>query len=155
MKKTKALKIKILFYNNTTYKTTKTIYKKIAKHVLSAVNYKLDEAEISVVLANDDFIKHLNYKYKKVDKSTDVLSFPMNESDSISDPLLGDIVISVNTAENQANELGHSLNYELNFLFIHGLLHLLGFHHEVSKDMEKKMFSLQTQLIEECSKGGI
>lgn len=97
-------------------------------------------AEVSVVFADDDYIHELNREYRGKDCSTDVLSFALNEGeepDVIGGPaetLLGDIVISLDTAARQAEEFGHSLERELAYLTVHGMLHLLGFDHEAEDD---------------------
>lgn len=104
------------------------------------------QAEVSVVLADDDYIHQLNRQYRNKDMPTDVLSFAMN--DHVSDEpepniaqapddieiLLGDIVISLETTARQAQEFGHSLERELAYLTIHGMLHLLGYDHETETD---------------------
>ena len=101
---------------------------------------KVDEkTEISVLLTDDKFIRSLNNKYRGMDKSTDVLSFSLREGsvktlESESDKLLGDIIISVETAQRQADNLNHSMEKELAVLLIHGLLHLTGYDHEEDKD---------------------
>jgi len=81
----------------------------------------------------------LNHKYRGIDRSTDVLSFSLREG-SINTPelgsekLIGDIVISVETAQRQANNLNHNIEKELMVLLIHGLLHLTGYAHQEEKD---------------------
>ncbi|HWR42666.1 rRNA maturation RNase YbeY [Sporomusa sp.] len=100
------------------------------------------QAEVSVVLADDDYIRQLNRQYRGKDTPTDVLSFAMNEHcqgdhepeiteapDDI-EILLGDIIISLDTTARQAEEFGHSLERELAYLTVHGMLHLLGYDHE-------------------------
>ena len=101
---------------------------------------KVDEkTEISVLFTDDKFIRSLNNKYRGIDKSTDVLSFSLWEGsvktpEAESDKLLGDIIISVETAQRQADNLNHSREKELTVLLIHGLLHLTGYAHEEDKD---------------------
>jgi probable rRNA maturation factor len=96
----------------------------------------LHECELSIVLCTDDFIRPLNRDWRGKDKATDVLSFSQREGEEADedDPVLGDVVISVETAARQAEELGHSLDLELRVLLIHGLLHLLGYDHEGSAE---------------------
>jgi probable rRNA maturation factor len=109
--------------------------------------YKLAlQTEVSVVLADDDYIRQLNRQYRGKDAPTDVLSFAMNEHcagdhepDIAEAPvdieiLLGDIIISLETTARQAEEFGHSLERELAYLAIHGMLHLLGYDHEDEKE---------------------
>ena len=85
---------------------------------------------LSIVLCNDAFIRPLNLEWRGKDVATDVLSFAQNEGEGMFDsPVLGDLVISVETAQRQASELGHSLEEELRVLLVHGLCHLVGFDH--------------------------
>lgn len=107
----------------------------------AAEAYGLGEnTEVSVVLADDEYIRKLNYQYREKDCSTDVLSFALNEGeepdivDGPDEVLLGDIVISLETAARQAEEYNHSLERELAFLTVHGMLHLLGYDHEREED---------------------
>jgi len=99
--------------------------------------------EVSVVLSNDEYIHALNLQYRGKDCSTDVLSFALNEgeeSEVIDGPeenLLGDIVISVETATRQATEYGHTLDRELAYLTVHGILHLLGYDHMTEDDKQE------------------
>lgn len=112
----------------------------------------VDAAEVSVVLVDDERIHELNRDYRGVDRPTDVLSFAMREGEG--EPvqteegreLLGDIVISVETAERQANQYGHSLRRELAFLAVHGFLHLLGYDHQ-SPEQERVMFGKQEEVL--------
>ncbi|MCH5191466.1 MAG: rRNA maturation RNase YbeY [Oscillospiraceae bacterium] len=93
-------------------------------------------AEISVTIVDDETIRDLNLKHRNIDKSTDVLSFPMGE-DGVYDinhdtgaKILGDIIISIEHAYDQAEKYGHTLQREIGFLTVHSLLHLLGYDHE-------------------------
>lgn len=83
-------------------------------------------SELNIVLGDDAWIQDLNKTYHGVDAPTDVLAFPQETTPEGEDPLLGDIAISVETAEAQARRLGHSLARELEILLTHGLLHLTG-----------------------------
>ncbi len=110
------------------------IIKKVLQHL------KVDEkTEISVLFTDDKFIRSQNNKYRGIDKPTDVLSFSLQEGaikfpEAESDKLLGDIIISIETAQRQADNLNHSMEKELTVLLIHGLLHLTGYDHEKGKD---------------------
>ena len=104
-------------------------------------DYKKD-CEISVLLTADGNIRELNKKYRNKDYPTDVLSFQMDE-----DNMLGDIVISMDRAKEDAEKTGNSLECYVTFLFIHGLLHLLGYNHENSKEEEREMFTLQDTIL--------
>lgn len=109
--------------------------------------YDVPNAEVSITLTNNQYIHKLNLEYRKIDRPTDVLSFALNESeepDVEGGPdvnVLGDIIISVERAEEQAAEYGHSLKREMAFLTVHGMLHLLGYDHmeeEERKEMEEE-----------------
>ncbi len=96
-----------------------------------------DPSEVSVTLVNDDMIKEMNKKFRNIDSSTDVLSFPLGENGNYDiNPetgakMLGDIVISVEHAMEQANLYGHGIERETAFLTVHSMLHLLGYDHEL------------------------
>ncbi len=102
--------------------------------VLTFENFQ-EPAEISVTFVDDEQIHEINKTHRDIDKPTDVLSFPLGENgvyDKNLDTgacLLGDIVISVETAVRQAEEYGHSLQREIGFLTVHSMLHLLGYDH--------------------------
>jgi probable rRNA maturation factor len=102
--------------------------------------------EISITFVNNREIRKFNKKYRKIDKPTDVLSFPFDNSFNLPVKVLGDVIISTEKAELQAEEYGHSLNREIAFLMVHGILHLLGYDHE-TPEQEKEMFSLQKELL--------
>ncbi|MBI5789483.1 MAG: rRNA maturation RNase YbeY [Candidatus Schekmanbacteria bacterium] len=112
------------------------------------------DVEVSVLLADDAYIRKLNLQYRQKDAPTDVLSFPQQEGmtpDAINGGLLGDIVVSIPTAGRQADAAGHPLERELIILLIHGLLHLLGYDHikdheaAVMEAKERELFSLVAQ----------
>lgn len=109
--------------------------------------YGVDNGEVSITLTNNDYIHELNREYRGIDRPTDVLSFALNESEEPevtggSDiNVLGDLVISVERAEEQAKDFGHSVKREMAFLTVHGMLHLLGYDHMEEADrleMEKE-----------------
>ncbi|WP_019553233.1 rRNA maturation RNase YbeY [Propionispira raffinosivorans] len=97
--------------------------------------YGLETAEVSVTLTDNVYIHELNMKYRNIDRPTDVLSFALNEGeepDIVDGPsinMLGDIIVSVERATEQAAEYGHSIEREIAFLTVHGMLHLLGYDH--------------------------
>ncbi len=109
---------------------------------------KEEEGDISLVVCDDPFITELNERYKKRNGPTDVLSFSMREGKTLvnQDPAVGDIVISVDTAERQAAEFGTSLDEEFIVLFVHGLLHLLGYDHR-NGAQKKKMEAVTKKII--------
>ena len=102
-------------------------------------------AEVSVSFVDNEQIRELNAEYRNKDAATDVLSFPLGENDiyDIDEENgaceLGDIVISVERAMEQAEEYGHSLEREIGWLTVHSMLHLLGYDHETSEDDARDM----------------
>ena len=109
-----------------------------------------DDVEVSCVLVDDERIHEINREYRHIDRSTDVISFSMEDNDQFyvegMPRTLGDIFISVDHAKKQAEEYGHSLRREMCFLFTHGILHLLGYDH-MTDEQEKEMFGLQDQIL--------
>ncbi|MFQ5881462.1 MAG: rRNA maturation RNase YbeY [Candidatus Methylomirabilales bacterium] len=106
--------------------------------------------EVSVLLVDNHAIRLLNKAYRNHDRPTDVLAFPQQEG--LPAPhrhLLGDVVISVETAARQANEHGHSLDQELALLLIHGILHLLGYD-DTTPPARRRMWAKQAQLLAIC-----
>ena len=98
------------------------------------------ETELSILLVDDREMRALNHRYRGIDRPTDVLAFAQSEGGgAVPDGLLGDVVISVDTAKRQAREIGHSLGHEADRLLIHGLLHLLGYDHERSAAEARRM----------------
>ncbi|KAI4380143.1 hypothetical protein MLD38_006366 [Melastoma candidum] len=96
--------------------------------------------ELSVLLCNDNFIRKLNKEWRDEDHATDVLSMSQHVAElNLPILMLGDIVISVETAQRQAEERGHTLLDEIRILMVHGLLHLFGFDHEISEEAEAEM----------------
>lgn len=102
-----------------------------------------EDAEVSVALVDDQYIRELNHRYRQIDAPTDVLSFAMEEGEELADAgegrILGDIVISLPAAVRQAAEYGHSLERELGFLAVHGVLHLLGYDHSGPGEEQEMM----------------
>lgn len=109
-----------------------------------------DDVEVSCVLVDDERIHEINREYRHINRSTDVISFAMEDNDQFyvegMPRTLGDIFISVDHAKKQAEEYGHSLRREMCFLFTHGILHLLGYDH-MTDEQEKEMFGLQDQIL--------
>jgi probable rRNA maturation factor len=105
------------------------------------------DAELSILITGDEEIRSLNRNYRALDRSTDVLSFSQVEGEGpVSDrQLLGDVVISWETARRQASELGHPLPEELQRLLIHGVLHLLGFDHEIDEEAARTMREMEAK----------
>lgn len=115
----------------------------------------MEQAELSITLTTDEEVKKLNEQYRGIAASTDVLSFPMEEEDDGADAfiapegvrMLGDIVVSYPQAVRQAAEYGHSIEREVAFLTVHGILHLLGKDHQ-TPEKEKEMFGRQDAILE-------
>ncbi|MEA3331310.1 MAG: rRNA maturation RNase YbeY [Campylobacterota bacterium] len=114
----------------------------IDESFLNSIAKSLSDKEIELIITSNEEIKSINAEYRNIDKDTDVLSFPYEEM-----PMspLGSIVISSWHVEAKAKELGHKNSDELALLFIHGLLHLLGYDHEVDNG---QMREKESQLIE-------
>ncbi|MFN8672104.1 MAG: rRNA maturation RNase YbeY [Candidatus Sericytochromatia bacterium] len=128
------------------YKVTKKYWLDFTKKVLKLLELEKN-TEVSITFVDNEEIKDLNREYRNKDYATDVLSFPFeNEFNLPINNILGDIIISLEKAKEQAEEYGHSFNRELGFLIVHGVLHLLGYDHE-TKEQEEEMFSLQKKIL--------
>lgn len=123
------------------------LYTKVFSHLGIKDNYVTD-----VTIVNNGEIHKINRDYRKVDRPTDVISFAFFDDKNEIKPAdgspisLGAIVISYEKAEEQAEEYGHSLEREMSFLFVHGMLHLLGYDH-MDEEHEKIMFRLQDEIL--------
>lgn len=156
--------MKLTIYNR---QKSQEISKDIQKLIEKAVKLCVKKegfpysCEASITLTDNESIKELNREHRSIDEPTDVLSFPLieyvNGEPQIQpgdiDPdsgqvFLGDIIISVEKAFEQAQSYGHSAERELTFLAVHGILHLLGYDHETENE-EKHMFSLQEDILNE------
>ena len=121
--------------------------------VLATLEYEaFDRAcEVSVTFTDNEKIHELNLRFRNVDRPTDVLSFPLfdgqNGGDEF-DGMLGDIVLSLEKAKEQADEYGHSFEREVAFLCVHSTLHLLGYDHETGEDDEADMRRRQSEIME-------
>ncbi|XP_077209829.1 haloacid dehalogenase-like hydrolase family protein isoform X2 [Tasmannia lanceolata] len=126
-----AMKIAFDGLNDSDYKTRDTSIDDLGR---------FKKVELSVLLCNDDFIRKLNKEWRDEDHATDVLSMSQHIPElELPILMLGDVVISVETAARQAEERGHTLIDEIRILLVHGLLHLLGFDHEISDEAEAEM----------------
>lgn len=109
-----------------------------------------DDFVLSVIICGPISIRKINREYRNIDKETDVISFALLDNDEdveYEDEIeLGDIFINRNRVLSQAKDYGHSVKREFVFLFVHGLLHLLGYDHMNEKD-EKVMFDLQRKIV--------
>lgn len=114
---------------------------------------KLDvDGVFTIIFISDEVMHEMNNKYRGIDRTTDVLSFALNdEEDNFESDIsmLGDIYVSIPKMVSQSLEYGHSEKRELSFLVIHGLLHLLGYDH-MNKEDEKVMFSLQEEVLSDA-----
>ena len=113
-------------------------------------NYmNIKDSVISIIIVDNDYIHKINKEYRGIDRETDVISFALEEGETIDEPIktLGDIYISIDKVYEQAKEYGHSIKRELFFLVTHGFLHLLGYDH-LNKEDEEKMFSLQEKILD-------
>ncbi|MNC24406.1 Endoribonuclease YbeY [compost metagenome] len=123
----------------------------------------VEKGEVDLTFVDNERIHELNREYRGIDRPTDVLSFAMNEAGEDEPEIiyafdddeygevpnsLGDIIISVTRAKEQAEEYGHSLERELGFLFVHGFLHLLGYDHQ-DAESEAEMMSKQEHVLEQ------
>jgi len=114
--------------------------KKVTKLVLSRKNIK---GAVSITFVDDPFIRKLNKKHRKMDRATDVLSFSMNE-----EGLIGDIVISLDSAKRNAKRYNEELNKEILRLVVHGSLHLMDFDH-VKKSERQHFFKKQDSVLKQ------
>lgn len=112
-------------------------------------------AEVTVVLSNDVQLRELNLQWMGINAPTDVLSFPAEETDpETGAPYLGDVVISVETAQRQAARAGHSVEAEVQLLTVHGILHLLG-HDHAEPEEKARMWAAQSEILARLGLGGI
>ena len=142
---------------------TKPFIKRVLERALNHLNQPSELLEMSLSIVSPEQIQELNKSFREVDKVTDVLSFPTcdnptrgaitvvcedvnPETDLVN---IGDIVICLERAKEQAKEYGHSLKRELAFLSLHGLLHLLGYDH-VEEEDEKQMIALQKEILDQA-----
>jgi len=102
--------------------------------------------ELTLVFLNKNEMKRINFQFRKKNKPTDVLSFQSDDPSS-----LGELLFCVDVLKIQAKDQKHSLEQEFLYMLIHGLLHLLGYDHELSKNEEKLMFRLQDQCFKQLN----
>lgn len=131
------------------------IYRKIIETACHLLKID-DDLELSVIFVDDKKIHEINKDYRNIDRSTDVISFALEDNEQYylegMPRELGDIFISIDHARLQAQEYGHSFYREMCFLFTHGLLHLLGFDHMKEED-EQEMFAMQDCILQELNIG--
>ena len=154
-----ATKLMIYFNNDqdkfpVTYKL-KMLLRRAVDATLAYEQYG-NPCEVSITLTDNEKIHALNKQYREVDKPTDVLSFPLVDFEgegcepAADEPMvsLGDIVISLEKAADQAEEFGHSLDREVAFLCVHSMLHLLGYDHELGEDEDADMRRRQRAIMD-------
>mgnify|MGYP003289010636 CR=1 FL=1 len=138
-------------YNEYNYKEDYSYLDDVIKHTLEVE--KVENANFSIIFIDDEKMHELNKTYRNIDRTTDVLSFALEDNQKIKLPVreLGDIFISIPKMEAQAEEYGHSKKRELSFLTVHGLLHLLGYDHTISEEQEKLQFGLQDKILNDLN----
>ena len=123
----------------------KVLYSAIEKENLENVTFNL-------IIVDNEYIHDLNKNYRGIDRETDVITFALEDEDTLVMPddqrILGDIYISIDRAKTQAVEYNHSLLRELSFLAVHGFYHLLGYDH-MTEEEEKVMFKKQEEVLED------
>lgn len=130
----------------------------ISRSFAAALSYEgVDfSCELEALIVDEKTIREMNRDYREIDRATDVLSFPLyeNAEDARRDVctnesvLLGNMVICLQRAKEQAEEYGHSLEREICFLTVHSTLHLLGYDHELGDREESEMFQKQKEILE-------
>ncbi len=124
----------------------------VEKVLYSAIEKeKLENVSFNLIIVDNDYIHELNKNYRNIDRETDVITFALEDEDTLVMPsderILGDIYISIDRARSQAEDFGHSLLRELSFLAVHGFYHLLGYDHMTEED-EKVMFKKQEEVLD-------
>ncbi|MGN7388533.1 rRNA maturation RNase YbeY [Sporosarcina sp. SAFN-015] len=146
-----------IYFNDETEKVSEDITQLVAEVLNHAAGMEglSGQPEVSVTFMTDEEIRKINAQYRGKDKATDVISFALEEmtegeiaviQEEDMPIVLGDILISVETASRQAAEYGHDERREIGFLALHGFLHLLGYDHMTEED-EKKMFGRQKEIL--------
>lgn len=131
----------------------KRVVREAVKETLDYEEFPYD-AEVSVTFCDNEYIRGLNNEFRGIDRHTDVLSFPMYDGGEFDEvecregAVLGDIVISIERAKEQAKEVGNTFHHEVAFLTVHSVLHLLGYDHERSPEDEEDQCQRQRAIIE-------
>jgi len=141
----------IEIFNNTNENIEEiSIMKKVLEKALKIE--KIKNATFNIILVDNDYIHKINKEYRNIDRETDVITFALEDEDTVqlpnSDRVLGDIYISLDKAKSQSIEYGHSFERELCFLAVHGFYHLLGYDHQ-TKEEEEIMFKKQEEVLKE------
>ena len=119
----------------------------------AVIKEKLEDVTFNLIIVDNEYIHELNKNYRGIDRETDVITFALEDEDSLIMPEeverdLGEIYISIDKARSQAEEYGHGLLRELSFLAVHGFYHLLGYDH-MTEEEEKVMFKKQEEVLED------
>ena len=148
------MKLQIFFSKSDGFAVSYELKCAVRAAILATLKYEgfPFDAEVSVTLCDNEYIHGLNRRYREVDRPTDVLSFPMfdGEFDYVECAewaVLGDIVISLEKAREQAKQLGNTFLYEVAFLTVHSTLHLLGYDHERSEEDDEAQCEAQREII--------
>ena len=146
--------IKTLFKNRTYTAMSRTTLNMMRKTIVYTIESERPDlnGEVSFVVCPDRYIQNLNKEYRGIDKPTDVLSFPTFDFED-EYVMLGDIVVSLETAERQAEEYCHSFERELCFLCAHSALHLLGYDHENNEEDRLYMEKRQEEILKHFGVG--
>ena len=155
-------KVMIYFMNDTEGAISYALKMLVRRSVIAALEYEGfdNDCQVSVTFTDNEGIREINSQYRGIDKETDVLSFPLTDFEGGEEPpldepevALGDIVISLQRAEEQANEFGHSFEREVAFLCVHSMLHLLGYDHVNSDEEDAEMRRRQREVLEAMGLG--
>ncbi len=155
-------KVMIYFTNETDSPVTYGLKMLVRRSVIAALEYEgfYNDAEVSVTFTDNEGIRRINSEFRGIDKPTDVLSFPLTDFEGGDEPptdepfiSLGDIVISLERAREQAEEFGHSFERECAFLCVHSMLHLLGYDHVGSDEEDAEMRRRQSEILESMGLG--
>lgn len=159
----KKAKLMIYFLNDqSVFEVTYSQKHLIRKAITATLEYEgyKNNAEISLTFTDNERIRRINSEFRGIDKPTDVLSFPLTDYESTPDMIadepsgsLGDIVISLERAKEQADEFGHSLDREIAFLTVHSMLHLLGYDHVDNEADELDMRRRQSEILKNMGLG--
>ena len=136
---------------NTTEEDIKEL-ETVEKVLYSAMDKEgLKDTSFNLIIVDNEYIHNLNKEYRGIDRETDVITFALEDEDTLvigdNERILGDIYISIDRARSQAVDYGHSFLRELSFLAVHGFYHLLGYDHQTKED-EEVMFKKQEEVLE-------
>jgi len=141
-------KIEIFNETNEDIKELETV-EKVLYSAMEKEN--LTDTSFNLIIVDNNYIHNLNKEYRGIDRETDVITFALEDDDTLivgdNERILGDIYISIDKARSQAEEYSHSFLRELSFLAVHGFYHLLGYDH-MTKEDEEVMFKKQEEVLE-------